>query len=113
MSKNFKTIAILQETDSMVITRSKYRNSIYNTEISKNTFILEAYSSIEQAVNALDEEILTCINEIIFKNCDVVKFGVCYDLADQDPINFYIDYTSDNNKIYHNLYEIVIINLEM
>ena len=108
MSKNFKTIAILQETDSMVITKS-----VYNAEISKNTFILEAYSSLEQAINALDEEILTCINEIIFKNCDVVKFGVCYDLADEDPISFYIDYTSDNNKIYRSLYDIVIVNLEM
>lgn len=113
MSKNFKTIAILQETDSICITKSKYRKLFYNTEITKNTFILEAYSSLEQAVDALDEEILTCINEIVFKNCDVVNFDICYDLVDQDPISFYIDYTSDNNKIYRSLYEIVIVNLEM
>ncbi len=108
MSKNFKTIAILQETDSMVVTKN-----VYNTEISKNTFILEAYSSLEQAVNALDEEILTCINEIVFKNCNIIRFDTYYDLADQDPISFRIDYTSDNNKIYRSLYEIVIVNLEM
>ena len=112
MSKNFKTIAILQETDSICIAKSKY-NSFHNIEISKNTFILEAYSSLEQAFDALDEEIMTCINEIIFKNCNVINFDICYDLADQDPISFYIDYTSDNNKIYRSLYEIVIVNLEM
>ena len=113
MNKNFKTIAILQETDSIVITKDKYQNCFYNAEISKNTFILEAYSSLEQAINALDEEIQTCINEIIFKNCNVIKFDICYDLVDPDPISFYIDYTFDNNKIYRSLYDIVIVNLEM
>lgn len=110
MNRNIKTIAVLNVCDSA---RTDKLTGRYGGLQYKNEYQLEAYASLDEALSSMDEEFLSCINEIVFTNCTILKSKVLIDPAEDDGFEVWVDYTNDGDTIYSTRYSLSIINLVM
>ena len=110
MNRNIRTIAILNQSDSA---HSDRKMSRYGSLRYKNDYQLEAYTSIDEALSSMDEEFLTCINEILFKNCTILKTRIFIDPCEDDGYEAWVEYTNDGDTIYTTYYSITLVNLVM
>ena len=74
-----KTICVLSETNFTMVDGIDHHFCRKNTTV----YLLEAYSSWDDAFESMDEEFHSFLNELLFKNCK------CYSIA------FDHDYDSD------------------
>lgn len=101
--KNIKTIAVLSDDFYCRNKHSMYRNEGHT--------IYEAYESLENALNSMNEELESFIKERIFVNDRIIKTYVEINPS-ADEIYSEVTYQKkDDSCIYKQIYHINIIDL--
>ena len=106
--KSKKTICVLSETNFTMLDGPEHRFCRKNTTV----YLLEAYSSWNDAFESMDEEFQSFLDELLFKNCETYSITFDYDY-DSDLLNSAeITYKFDDDDVLSKvIFEIECVNL--
>ena len=101
-----KTICVLIMTEDSRFEKFVIKN--------KNTYILSAYSSMSDAIKAMDDEFYCLFNEILFKGCKAYKANFYNDFGTSNAIDgAEITYTLDGESHMHAEFRLEFIDLSI
>ena len=103
-----KTICVLSQTNFTILDGPEHRFCRKNTTV----YLMEAYSSWDDAFESMDEEVHSFLNELLFKNCTCYSITFDYDydsgLLDNAVITYKFDEDDALSKV---IYKIECIDL--